>query len=120
MSSVVFPTASAIANTVPSNGNTVPITGTQAITNHAEGLAYFALAYANANEGEEINFGGIVGVQPLAQVNTVETSKGVKYLEVLARIPLNSDYAMFPEGKKLHKQVFERLPNEAAASAFNF
>ncbi|NUN66359.1 hypothetical protein HCU40_16765 [Pseudanabaena biceps] len=120
MANVVFPTTSAIANTIPTNGNTVPIEGTQAITNHAEGLAYFGLAYANCNESEEINFGGIVGVLPMASVNTVETSKGVKFLEIVARIPLNSDYAMFPDGKKLHKQVFERLPNEAATSAFNF
>lgn len=119
MANVVFPTTEAIANTVPLNGNTVPITGDQAITNHAEGLAYFALAYANANEGEEINFGGVIGVQPLSQVGPVQTSKNVFYLEILARIPLNSDYSMFPNGKKLHKQVFERLPYEAAASSFN-
>jgi len=120
MASVVFPTTAAIANTVPANGNTVPITGTQAITNHAEGLAYFGLAYASCNEGEEINYGGIIGVVPMAQVNTTETSKGVKYLEVVARIPLNANYSMFPGGKKLHKQVTERMPNEAADSEFNF
>lgn len=120
MANVTFPTDAIIPNTVPTNGNTVPITGLQGITNHAEGLAYFGLAYQNCNEGEEINFGGIVGVLPMVSCNTVETSKGVKYLEVVARIPLNSDFAMFPNGKKLHKQVFERLPSEAATTAFNF
>ena len=119
MASVIFPTTVAIANTIPASGNTVPITGLQAITNHAEGLAYFGLAYANANEGEEINFGGLIGVLPLAQCNTVETSKGIKYLEIVCRIPLKADYAMFPDGKKLHKQCYERLPNEAAATSFN-
>lgn len=120
MASVVFPTDAAISNTPPLNGNTVPITGTQAITNHAEGLAYFALAYKNCNQSEEIDFGGVIGVQPMVRVAHVETSKGVPYLEVLARIPLNADYAMYPNGKKLHKQVFERLPNEAAVSSFNY
>lgn len=120
MANVTFPTPAIIANTIPASGNTVPITGTQAITNHSEGLAYFGLAYANCNESEEINFGGIIGVLPMAQCNTVETNKGVKYLEVVARIPLKSDYSMFPDSKKLHKQVFERLPNEAASPAFNF
>lgn len=120
MANVVFPTTNPIANTVPANGNTVPITGLQAIQNHAEGLAWFGLAYANANEGEEINFGGAIGVLPLAQCNTVETSKGIKYLEVVCRIPLKADYAMFPDGKKLHKQCYERLPNEACATSFNF
>ena len=120
MANIIFPTPAIIPNTVPANGNTVPITGLQAITNHAELAAYAMLAYANANEGEEINFGGIIGVLPMSQANTVETSKGVKYLEIVARIPLKSDYAMFPDGKKLHKQVMERLPNEAATTAFNF
>lgn len=120
MAKVAFPTTAIIANTIPASGNTVPITGLQAIENHAEGLAYFGLAYANCNEGEEINFGGLIGVLAMSSCNTVETSKGIKYLEVVARIPLNSDYAMFPEGKKLHKQVYERMPNEAAATSFNF
>ena len=120
MANIIFPTPAIIPNTVPANGNTVPITGLQAITNHAELLAYAGLAYANANEGEEINFAGIIGVLPMAQCNTVETSKGVKYFEIVARIPLKSDYAMFPNGKQLHKQVMERLPNEAATTAFNF
>ena len=120
MALVIFPTTVAIANTIPASGNTVPITGLQAITNHAEGLAYFGLAYANANEGEEINFGGVIGALPMAQCNTIETSKGIKYLEIVARIPLKADYAMFPDGKKLHKQCYERLPNEAAATSFNF
>ena len=64
--------------------------------------------------------GGVIGVLPMAQCNTVETSKGIKYLEVVCRIPLKADYAMFPDGKKLHKQCYERLPNEAAAASFNF
>ncbi len=61
----------------------------------------------------------MIGVQPMARVAPVETSKGVPYLEVLARIPLNPEWSMYPNGKKLHKQVFERLPNEAASSAYN-
>ena len=74
-----------------------------------------------ANERHDLTkIGGIIGVLPMSQANTVETSKGVKYLEIVARIPLKSDYAMFPDGKKLHKQVMERLPNEAVATAFNF
>ena len=120
MAPITFPNTVVVANTVPANGNTVPITGLQGIVNHAEGLAYFGLAYADCNSGEEINFGGIIGVLPMATCNTVETSKGIKFLEVLARIPLKPDYSMFPEGKKLHKQVFERLPSEAATTAFNF
>lgn len=120
MSSVTFPTTAPIANTIPANGNTVPISGLQGIVNHSELLAYAGLAYANCNEGEEVNFGGTIGVLPLASCNTVETSKGIKYLEVVARIPLKSDYSMFPNGGKLHKQVFDRLPNEAAATSFNF
>lgn len=120
MSPVSFPNTVVVPNVVPANGNTVPITGLQGIANHAEGLAYFGLAYENCNEGEEVNFGGIIGVLPLCSCNTVETSKGVKYLEVVARIPLQTDYSMFPDSKKLHKQVFERLPNEASASSFNF
>ena len=120
MAPLTFPNTVVVANTVPANGNTVPITGLQGIVNHSELLAYAGLAYANCNEGEEINFGGIIGVLPMATCNTVETSKGVKFLEVLARIPLKPDFSMFPDGKKLHKQVFERLPSEAAATAFNF
>ena len=120
MSDVTFPTTTIIANTIPLNGNTVPITGAQAITNHSELLAYAGLAYANIVEGEEINFGGIIGTLAMASCNTVQTSKGVPYLEVVARIPLVSDHAMFPNGGKLHKQVFERLPNNAAATSFNF
>ena len=120
MAKVAFPTTAAIANTIPANGNTVPITGLQGIENHAELLAYAGLAYADCNQGEEINFGGIIGVLSMVTCNTVQTSKGIPYLEVVARIPLVSDHAMFPGGKKLHKQVFERLPNEAAATSFNF
>ena len=120
MASISFPNTVIVANTAPANGNTVPITGLQGIVNHAELLAYAGLAYENCNESEEVNFGGIIGVLPLVSCNTVETSKGVKYLEVVARIPLKLDYSMFPNGGKLHKQVFERLPNDAATTSFNF
>ena len=120
MSLIVFPTTAIIANTIPLNGNTVPITGAQAITTHSELLAYAGLAYANILEGEEINFGGLIGTLAMASCNTVQTSKGIQYLEVVARIPLRSDWSMYPNGGKLHKQVFERLANNAAATSFNF
>ena len=120
MAPVTFPNTVLVANTIPANGNTVPITGLQGIVNHSELLAYAGLAYADCNLSEEINFGGLIGVLPMVTCNTVETSKGIKFLEVVARIPLKPDYSMFPEGKKLHKQVFDRMPSEAAASAFNF
>lgn len=107
-------------NTPPLNGNTVPCVGLQGITNTSELLAYAALLYENIHETQEINFGGLTGVLPVARVRVAETSKGVKHLEVVAYIPLNSTYAAFPEGKKLHRQVGELIPNNPAASDFNY
>lgn len=117
---VIFPTTTPIANTIPANGNTVPISGLQGITNSSELLAYAALAYENANNSDQINFGGLTGVLFTAQVNKVQTQQGEMFLQIIAFVPLKSDYAAFPDGKKLWKQVSERLPNQAASSSFNF
>lgn len=107
-------------NAPPLNGNTVPCTGLQGIVNTSEFFAYAALIYENIHETQDINFGGLTGTLPVCRVRIAETSKGEKFLEVVGYIPLNSNYAAFPEGKKLHKQVSERLPNNPAATDFNY
>jgi hypothetical protein len=120
MGAVTFPTDAVIANSIPTNGNTVPITGTQAITNHSEGLAYYGLAYQNICDGAEINFGGLTGIQPVARCYTAFTDKGEAFLQVVAYIPLSKNYAAFPNGKKLWKQVTERFPEGTADASFNY
>lgn len=121
MANIVFPTSAIIANTIPENGNTVPITGAQAITNHSEMLAYSALAYANIYDGDTENFGtNNGGILPICRVTYAQTEKGQYFLQIYALIPLVPNYAMFPDGKKLHKQVRERRANIACDSAFNF
>lgn len=107
-------------NAPPLNGNTVPCTGLQGITNTSELLAYAALLYENIHETSEINFGGLTGTLPVCRVRIAETSKGAKHLEVVAYIPLNANYSQFPDGKKLHRQVGEILPNNPAATDFNY
>lgn len=121
MALIVFPTSVVIPNTVPTNGNTVPISGTQGITNHAQLLTYAALSYENINNGNTINFAGITGVLPVCR-NTVVASQvdGQLYLQSVSYVKLNNNYASFPNGGKLWAQVSDLLPNQAADSGFNF
>jgi len=105
---------------VPQNGNLVPTNGLQGIANHSELLAYAALSYQNITNGAEINFGGLTGIVPVSGVYTTTTDKGEHFLQVVAYIPLDPNYAMFPNGKKLHKQVTERFPEGAAHSSYNY
>lgn len=118
MASVVFPTAAQIANTVPVNGNTVPISGIHGITNHTEGFFYFALSLENILLGDEINFGR--GTLPTVSINDAKSQSGELYKEVIAYIRMKPNYATFPDGAKLWKQCIERLPNNPANVGFNF
>lgn len=121
MAQLVFPSNGVIIpNTVPANGNTVPIYGTQGITNHAQGLAYFALSYENINNGTTVNFAGVTGVLPVCR-NTVVQSQvdGQLYIQTVSYIKIPNNYAGFPNGAKLWAQATEILPNQAADSSFN-
>jgi hypothetical protein len=118
---VIFPTTVAIANVVPDNGNTVPISGLQGITNSSELLAYGSLLYENANTSGTINFGGLTGTLPICTVTEAKSLvDGQKYMQIVAYIPLNNDHAAFPEGKKQWRQVQEIQPFQRASSSFNF
>jgi hypothetical protein len=117
MSNLVFPTPAAIANVIPSNGNTVPIYGTQGISNTTELFMYGALSLENILAGDELNFGR--GSIPTIQIRSAISTSGDLYAEVLAYCKLRRDYAGFPEGKRLWKLYEERLPNNAASAVFN-
>lgn len=117
MASVVFPTPDPIANTIPTNGNTVPIYGLHGITNHTEMFYYAALALENIYLGDEINFGR--GSLPTVQINDAKSQAGELYKEVIVYVKMNPNYATFPEGQKMWKQVIERLPNNPANVGFN-
>lgn len=117
MASVVFPTTAAIPNTVPANGNTVPIFGTQAIINHSEGLLFFAVSMENIFLGDEINFGR--GALPRIQINKAVSQSGDIYTEVIAYIKMRPDYATFPDGLKFWKCAIDALPTNPANSNFN-
>jgi hypothetical protein len=119
MANIIFPASAIRPNTLTGFQGSVPTEGLQGITNHAELLAYAALAFENANTGEVVAFGGVTGTVPQAQVFTTQTDKGQKLLEIRAFVYLKNDASMFPEGKKMHKQVFEHLPSAPASSSFN-
>ena len=116
---VIFPATAERPNTLTAFENSVPTEGLQGITNAAELLAYSALLFENANSGEVVPFGGLTGTVPQCQVFTTQTDKGQKLLEIRAFVYLNNDAAMFPGGKKMHKQVFEHLPSAPASTSFN-
>jgi hypothetical protein len=118
MAVVVFPTASAIANTVPLNGNTVPISGIHGIANHTEMFLYAALSLENILLGDEINFGR--GTLPSMSINDAKSQSGELYKEVIAYVRMEPNYATFPNGEKLWKHCIERLPNNPANIGFNF
>lgn len=71
----------------------------------------------NIFAGDEINFGR--GSLPRVQVNKATSQSGDLYLEVIAYILMRKDYAVFPEGKKLHKLCIDVLPTNAANVGFN-
>lgn len=118
MADIVFPTTAAIANTIPTNGNTVPISGTHAITNHYEMFMYSALSLENIHLGDNINFGNIT--LPAVSITKSSALNGLMYFNVQAFVQMKPNYAAFPDGAKLWKQVIQRLPNNPAASEFNF
>ena len=118
MANIVFPTVEAIANVVPTNGNTVPIVGTRALTNHTEALLYYALCLENIHIGDNINLGNVI--VPAMNVGKVSALNGDIYFNVNGFVKMKPSYATFPSGLPLWKQCTERLPNNAADSGFNF
>ncbi len=118
MSTIVFPTATVIANAIPTNGNTVPLSGLHALTTHTESFLYFALALENIQLSDNINFGNIT--LPSMNISKVSTSGGDLYLNVNGFVKMKPNYSTFADGAKLWKQCIERLPNNPANSGFNF
>lgn len=121
MSLITFPTADPIANVLPTNGNTVPIFGAQAITNVYELKLYTDALYENIHNGDGgINFGGITGILPTCKNSLVSSLvDGSLYVQTVSFTPLRPDWSTFPGGGKLWKQALVRLPAQAGASGFN-
>lgn len=118
MATIIFPTAAPIENAVPNLGNSVPITGLQGLTNSTEALLYFALLEENRLTGDTINFGNVV--LPTVEINKVPAQSGLLFWRINAFIQMKPNWAAYPEGKKLWKQCFDRLPNNPADESFNF
>lgn len=117
MANLIFPTSVVIPNTVPTNGNTVPISGDQAITNTTELFLYGAYSLENITNGDTINFGN--SVAPPMQINKVlNRVSGNVWLEVIGYVELKPNYPTLL--LKDWKKGIERLPNNPAFTGFNF
>jgi hypothetical protein len=117
MAPISFPTPVVIPNVVPTLGNTVPIYGGQAIENSTELLMYAALLEENRLAGDAINFGNVI--LPTIEINKVPTQSGLLFWRINAYVQMNPDWAAYPSGKKLWKQVVDRLENNPASTSFN-
>jgi len=104
---------------VPVNGNLAPTFGTQAITNSSELLAYSANVYESIHNGANINFSGILGIQPMARLSVEQTEQGDEYMQIICYVPLKPNWRGFPDGGKLHKQVTQRFADNKADPAFD-
>jgi hypothetical protein len=118
MALLTFPTSVIIPNAVPNLGNTVPISGLHGIQNSTELLMYAALMEENRLAGDSINFGNVI--LPTIEINKVPTQTGLLFWRINAFVQMNPNWAAYPEGKKLWKQVIDRLASNPADTAFNF
>ncbi|WP_103668446.1 hypothetical protein [Pseudanabaena sp. BC1403] len=103
---------------VPENSSSVPLFGTQALTNHSEALAYFAQTYHDINASEKVLFSDDTTAINMSSV-FITYAKGLAYMETRQFIRLNNNWAAYPNGGKLHKQTIERLPNQPHDVAWN-
>lgn len=104
--------------TVPPNASSVPLFGTQAISNHSEALIYAAQTYHDINGAEKLSFGDETVAVPLSSF-FITYAKGIPYVEIRQFIRLTQNWGAYPNGGKLHKQAIERLPNTPHDVAYN-
>jgi hypothetical protein len=67
--------------------------------------------------GDEINFGR--GSLPRVQINNAISQAGDLYKEIIIYIKMRTDYAVFPDGLKLHKLCIDALPTNPSNIGFN-